>query len=63
MLLLLPLGLDVDTVCAIYGQLAGALYGFESIPGKWLEALQRKDILEKGIDTLVNKSLLSQPMK
>ncbi|KAL5522107.1 hypothetical protein ACEPAF_1964 [Sanghuangporus sanghuang] len=59
MLLLLPLGFDVDTVCAIHGQLAGALYGIESIPDKWLHALQRKDILEKTFDTLVDRALLS----
>ena len=57
MLMLLPLGSDVDTVCAIYGQLAGALYGIEAIPERWLNALQRKDVLEKVFDTLVNNTL------
>ena len=57
MLKLLPLGSDVDTVCAIYGQLAGALYGMEAIPDRWLNALQRKDVLEKVFDTLVNNTL------
>ncbi|KAL5501017.1 hypothetical protein ACEPAH_9404 [Sanghuangporus vaninii] len=61
MLLLLPLESDVDTVCAcaIYGQLAGALHGIESIPDKWLNTLQREDILKKTFDTLVGKALLS----
>ncbi|EJD00432.1 ADP-ribosylglycohydrolase [Fomitiporia mediterranea MF3/22] len=57
MLLLLPLGSDVDTVCAIYGQLAGALYGIEAIPERWLNALQRKDVLERVFDTLVETSV------
>jgi ADP-ribosylglycohydrolase len=33
------LGGDADTVGAIYGQLAGAYYGFESIPSKWIKGL------------------------
>ncbi|QRV76288.1 ADP-ribosylglycohydrolase [Ceratobasidium sp. AG-Ba] len=45
LMLLLPLGDDVDTVCAVYGQLAGATYGFEEIPMRWVEALQHPDIL------------------
>ena len=58
MLLLLPLGFDVDTVCAIFGQLAGALYGVESISEKWINTLQHKeDILEKVLDTLVDNAL------
>lgn len=30
--MLLPLGSDVDTVCAVYGQIAGACFGHEAIP-------------------------------
>ena len=33
------LGGDADTVGAIYGQLAGAYYGFEEIPMKWIQGL------------------------
>lgn len=57
MLLLLPLGSDVDTVCAIYGQIAGALYGYENIPNRWLTLLQKTDILLSVFDTLVNKAV------
>ena len=40
------LGEDTDTVSAIAGGLAGALYGIESIPQQWLETLKRKDYIE-----------------
>ncbi|KAF8708295.1 ADP-ribosylglycohydrolase, partial [Rhizoctonia solani] len=52
LMLLLPLGSDVDTVGAVYGELAGACYGYDEIPTRWLETLQRRDILHdtyKGI--------------
>ncbi|KAH8113006.1 ADP-ribosylglycohydrolase [Phellopilus nigrolimitatus] len=57
MLKLLPLGSDVDTVCAIYGQLAGALYGVEAIPARWLEALQKRDVLESVFGKLTENAL------
>lgn len=37
------LGRDTDTIAAIVGGLAGILYGYESIPQKWIEQLARKD--------------------
>jgi len=40
------LGDDTDTVGAVAGGLAGALYGYDSIPTKWLEILKRKDYIE-----------------
>ena len=40
------LGDDTDTVGAITGSMAGVVYGKESIPKRWLDALQRKDYLE-----------------
>jgi len=33
------LGDDADTTAAIYGQLAGALYGAHAIPARWLAKL------------------------
>ncbi|CAF3116268.1 unnamed protein product [Rotaria sp. Silwood2] len=33
------LGDDTDTTAAIYGQLAGACYGYNSLPEKWLKAV------------------------
>ena len=35
MIAVIGLGGDTDTNGAIYGQLAGAYYGFESIPKEW----------------------------
>ena len=40
------LGEDTDTVAAVAGSLAGALYGVEGIPGEWLDALIRRDYIE-----------------
>jgi len=37
------LGEDADTTAAIAGQLAGALYGVEAIPGQWRQMLHRSE--------------------
>ncbi len=37
------LGDDADTTAAIYGQLAGAIYGVEAIPERWLELLVMRE--------------------
>jgi ADP-ribosyl-[dinitrogen reductase] hydrolase len=39
------LGDDADTVGAVIGQLAGALYGYSAIPPRWLEPLAWRDEL------------------
>jgi len=48
---------DSDTYGAIYGSLAGAYFGFDSIPKQWIHCLQGKDMIEdicnKYIDLLV----------
>ena len=44
------LGEDTDTVAAIAGGLAGALYGMEGIPAKWLDTLIRRDFIEEMCD-------------
>ena len=41
------LGDDTDTVAAIAGGLAGALYGYNSIPSGWILVLKRKDYIEE----------------
>ena len=41
------LGEDTDTVAAIAGGLAGALYGYESIPEEWLAQLQKREYIEE----------------
>ena len=40
------LGRDTDTTACVAGALAGALYGQEAIPTKWLSDLRGKDIIE-----------------
>lgn len=44
-ILAVNLGEDADTVGAVTGQLAGALYGVDNIPPRWLDTLQWKDRL------------------
>ncbi|MBO7702521.1 MAG: ADP-ribosylglycohydrolase family protein [Eggerthellaceae bacterium] len=41
------LGGDSDTTACVAGALAGAYYGYESIPEEWLEALRGKDVIER----------------
>jgi ADP-ribosylglycohydrolase len=41
------LGEDTDTVAAVAGTLAGALYGYDSIPEAWLDTLKRRDYIEE----------------
>ena len=38
---------DADTTGAIYGQLAGAYYGENSIPEEWRLKLAMRDLIEK----------------
>ena len=40
------LGEDTDTVAAIAGGLAGALYGYDSIPQEWKDTLIKREYIE-----------------
>ncbi|CAF1298453.1 unnamed protein product [Rotaria magnacalcarata] len=40
------LGDDADTTAAIYGQLAGAYYGYDKIPSEWIECIYAKRFIE-----------------
>lgn len=40
------LGGDTDTVAAIAGGLAGALYGYDAIPKEWLDTLAKRGYIE-----------------
>jgi ADP-ribosyl-[dinitrogen reductase] hydrolase len=40
------LGHDADTVGAVAGQIAGAKYGVNAIPERWLNALVRRELIE-----------------
>jgi ADP-ribosylglycohydrolase len=45
-LLAVNLGDDSDTVGAVYGQLAGAYYGVEGIPARWVMKLSKRETIE-----------------
>lgn len=52
------LGDDADTTGAVYGQIAGAYYGVESIPKKWKEKIYRNleiEIISESLYNLGNK--------
>lgn len=51
----IKLGYDTDTVAAITGNLAGALYGYNSIPKKWLKRLEGKNLLDISIKMFNDK--------
>lgn len=46
------LGEDADTTGAVYGQIAGAFYGYDAIPAKWKEKLAKRDLLENTAQAL-----------
>lgn len=50
------LGDDADTTGAIYGQLAGAIYGVDGIPGHWLEKIVMRDEIQGMADGLLGLS-------
>ena len=52
-LMAVNLGDDADTTGAIYGQIAGAFYGERSIPGRWLDVLAQRSLIEKTADRLL----------
>ena len=41
------LGQDTDTIAAIAGGIAGLFYGYESIPGSWLDKIQKRAWIEE----------------
>jgi ADP-ribosylglycohydrolase len=47
------LGDDADTTAAVYGQLAGAMYGVEAIPREWRERLALRETIERLADGLL----------
>jgi len=49
------LGEDSDTTGAVCGQLAGAYYGFEAIPKRWLDKIVLSDIIIGVADKLLEK--------
>lgn len=47
------LGGDSDTIGAVYGQIAGAYYGFDAIPERWVKAVKTWD----EVDSLIERFL------
>lgn len=45
------LGRDADTVAAVTGSLAGALYGYDAIPQEWKDTLLKRDYIETLCET------------
>jgi ADP-ribosylglycohydrolase len=56
-LLAVNLGLDADVIGAVYGQLAGAIYGVGGIPQGWRNALLRRELIEDFADRLLAAAL------
>jgi ADP-ribosyl-[dinitrogen reductase] hydrolase len=50
------LGDDADTTGAVYGQLAGAVYGEEAIPEEWVERLAMREKIVELADELLDLS-------
>jgi ADP-ribosylglycohydrolase len=55
-LLAANLGDDADTTAAVYGQLAGAYYGVEGIPSRWLNRLAHLPLIEQFAERLLDLS-------
>jgi ADP-ribosyl-[dinitrogen reductase] hydrolase len=53
------LGNDADTTGAIYGQLAGAFYGLNAIPGDWIERLKMREFIRERADALLDFSTVT----
>lgn len=49
------LGDDTDTVGAVYGQLAGAYYGLDAIPKRWINKIAFPDLIIEVADKLFEK--------
>lgn len=50
-------GKDSDTVGAIYGQIAGAFYGYSQIPQELVAGLMKNNEIKASIDNLISSSL------
>ena len=51
-LLAVNLGNDADTTGAVYGQIAGAFYGYEAIPQEWKAKIAHRELIESYADRL-----------
>lgn len=53
-MLVVNLGEDADTTGAIYGQIAGAVYGLEGIPVEWRQKIAKKDLILEYAEKLLS---------
>ena len=51
------LGGDSDSIGAVFGQIAGACYGFNAIPLRWVNAVKDKEKVNELIESLINLKL------
>lgn len=49
------LGGDADSIGAVYGQIAGAYYGFDSIPERWIKAVKTHDRVSELIEDFLKE--------
>ena len=47
------LGGDADTIGAVYGQIAGAFYGYDAIPERWLVAVKDRECVNSLIEDMI----------
>ena len=52
------LGGDTDSTSCMTGMICGAYYGLKSIPTDWMETLQKRDLLDKIADELVQVNVV-----
>ena len=53
MILAVNLGGDADTIGAVYGQIAGAFYGYDAIPERWLAAVKDRECVDSLIEDMI----------
>lgn len=47
------LGGDADSIGAVYGQIAGAYYGYDAIPERWLAAVKERECVNSLIEDFI----------
>lgn len=48
------LGFDTDTTACIVGGLAGIYYGYDNLPGEWIDTMVKKDYINEIIDNFID---------
>ena len=48
------LGGDSDSIGAVYGQIAGAYYGFDAIPERWVKEVKTWKVVDDLIERFMN---------